>query len=246
MPMFPLGSVLLPRMPLSLRLFEPRYLLMLQHVLAQDVPEFGVVLIERGREVGGGDSRFRTGTVARIAQVAMGDDAVALTAIGTRRIVIDRWLDDDPWPRAEVSELPELSVVGSGEALASTGLRVRRSLARAAEFGEADWPADVELSEDPEIAAWQLAGVAPISTIDRYELLAAATLADLLEGLDRALEHADAVREAPAPGGALEAELAELLGDAVGEDEGDAGDADGEPDDDPDADPDPGGAPRAG
>ena len=53
-PMFPLGSVLFPHMPLPLRLFEPRYLKMLGDLLEQPDPEFGVVLIERGHEVGVG------------------------------------------------------------------------------------------------------------------------------------------------------------------------------------------------
>ena len=52
--MFPLGSVLLPHMPLPLQLFEQRYLMMLGQLLETEDPEFGVVLIERGSEVGGG------------------------------------------------------------------------------------------------------------------------------------------------------------------------------------------------
>ena len=35
LPMFPLGSVLFPAMPLPLRVFEPRYVEMLQHVLTE-------------------------------------------------------------------------------------------------------------------------------------------------------------------------------------------------------------------
>lgn len=45
LPMFPLGSVLLPHMPLGLRLFEPRYLQMLGELLEEREPQFGVVLI---------------------------------------------------------------------------------------------------------------------------------------------------------------------------------------------------------
>ena len=56
---FPLGSVLFPGMPLPLRVFEPRYVAMIASVLGNAEREFGVVLIERGSEVGGGDVRFR-------------------------------------------------------------------------------------------------------------------------------------------------------------------------------------------
>jgi len=48
MPMFPLGTVLFPAMPLSLRIFEERYLKLLGDLISEESPEFGVVLIERG------------------------------------------------------------------------------------------------------------------------------------------------------------------------------------------------------
>ena len=54
-PMFPLGSVLFPAMPLALRVFEERYLKMMGALLDAEEPIFGVVLIERGSEVGGAD-----------------------------------------------------------------------------------------------------------------------------------------------------------------------------------------------
>ena len=51
-PMFPLGSVLLPGVPIPLRVFEPRYLTLVGRLLDEQEaePEFGVVLIERGHE----------------------------------------------------------------------------------------------------------------------------------------------------------------------------------------------------
>ncbi|MEC8953734.1 MAG: LON peptidase substrate-binding domain-containing protein, partial [Actinomycetota bacterium] len=51
--MFPLGMVLVPSGVLPLRVFEPRYRHMLEDLLPGN-REFGVVLIERGSEVGGG------------------------------------------------------------------------------------------------------------------------------------------------------------------------------------------------
>ncbi|MEO9015239.1 MAG: LON peptidase substrate-binding domain-containing protein, partial [Terrimesophilobacter sp.] len=53
--MFPLESVLFPAMPTALRIFEERYLVMLAHIGQQEVAEFGIVLIERGSEAGGGE-----------------------------------------------------------------------------------------------------------------------------------------------------------------------------------------------
>jgi len=60
-PMFPLGMVHFPGIVLPLRVFEPRYRQLTADCLAGD-GEFGVVLIERGWEVGGGDTRFNVGT----------------------------------------------------------------------------------------------------------------------------------------------------------------------------------------
>ena len=66
--MFPLGSVLFPGALLPLHVFEARYRRLVQDCLAGE-PEFGVVLIDRGHEVGGGDVRREVGTVARILEV---------------------------------------------------------------------------------------------------------------------------------------------------------------------------------
>ncbi|MEY2464632.1 MAG: ATP-dependent Lon protease, partial [Acidimicrobiaceae bacterium] len=65
LPMFPLGTVLFPSVFLPLHVFEPRYREMTRHCLDTQ-REFGVVLIERGSEVGGDDVRTQVGTVARI------------------------------------------------------------------------------------------------------------------------------------------------------------------------------------
>ena len=98
--MFPLGTVLLPSGVLPLHVFEPRYRRLAEDCL-EGVPEFGVVLIERGSEVGGGDQRTAVGTVARIVEAATFDDGrYALGTVGVRRIRVVRWLEDDPYPRA--------------------------------------------------------------------------------------------------------------------------------------------------
>ena len=106
--MFPLGSVLFPYMPLRLRVFEERYLIMLADLLKTDQARFGVVLIERGHEVGGGEQRFLVGTMAEITQLGAQEGFVGLVARGGRRFAVEQWLDDAPHPRAEVTELPDL------------------------------------------------------------------------------------------------------------------------------------------
>lgn len=107
--MFPLGTVLVPGAGLPLHVFEPRYRQMVKDVLAVDGPaEFGVVLILRGTEVGGGDERADVATVARILDARVTEDSrYALMAGGHRRVRVTEWLPDDPYPQALVVDWPD-------------------------------------------------------------------------------------------------------------------------------------------
>ena len=194
MPMFPLGSVLFPKMPLPLRIFEPRYLAMLGSILAEEPSEFGVVLIERGQEVGGGDQRMGIGTIAQIVELDTSAEAVLVVAMGDRRFEVTEWLADEPFPQAEVTLLPELEWSDELVPLRDRAeSMVRRALARATEWGEGRWPADVELAGDPVAAVWQLAAVAPLGPLDQSALLRS-TSADQL--LNRVIDLVTAVEAA--------------------------------------------------
>jgi Lon protease-like protein len=180
-PMFPLGSVLFPAMPLPLRVFEERYLQMLAAVLQDEPPEFGVVLIERGQEVGGGDRRFDVGTVAQIAELDVADDMVTLVGLGGRRFEVAEWGEDDPYPRAELRFLDELTWDEEHRPLLQDAERtVRSGLAIASEYVELAWSASVELAESPVDAAWQLAAIAPLGPMDQIDLLRASSVEQLL------------------------------------------------------------------
>ena len=190
--MFPLGSVLFPGMPLPLRVFEPRYVAMLLSVLGEAEHEFGVVLIERGSEVGGGDVRFGVGTVARIVSVEQSAGLIVLLATGGARFEVVRWLQDDPFPRAEVRELAAVEVDESTPAaLGAAEAVVRATISRASEFVELAWPADVELSPEVAQRIWQVAAIAPLNSLDQYALLRSTTAAELLTRLVEETEGAD-------------------------------------------------------
>jgi Lon protease-like protein len=174
--MFPLGTVLMPTQLLPLHVFEPRYRQLMHQLTAPEaVPELGVVLIERGREVGGGDQRVGTGTVARLLEHRQLPDGrwLALCA-GTGRLRVVRWLPDDPFPQAEIDELPEPDWDAQDDArLGEAEQLVRESIALAAELGEAGIPANLQLSDDPALRLWQLCAVAPLGPFDRQRLLEA-------------------------------------------------------------------------
>ena len=134
MPMFPLGAALLPGAVLPLVVFEPRYRQMVMDLLADDVndPEFGVVMIERGLEVGGGDARTMVGTVARVIDMsALPDGRYALVAVGVERLRVSAWLPDDPYPLADVD------VLARRRSRRDRSRRGRRSGRRAARAGAA-------------------------------------------------------------------------------------------------------------
>ncbi|AXT86525.1 peptidase S16 [Aeromicrobium sp. A1-2] len=184
MPMFPLGSVLFPAMPLSLRVFEPRYMAMLDALLSTECPEFGVVLIERGQEVGGGEQRFSHGTVARIIEVASDEGHVNVLVTGRDRIEIVEWLEDSPFPRAVVRVLPLLLWEEVCEPRREqTELLVRRTLQRASRLDEHLWPSTIDLDDNPVNHIWQLAGIAPIGPLDQVRLLGARSVRDLLDSI---------------------------------------------------------------
>ncbi len=191
MPMFPLGSVLFPAMPTALRVFEERYIVMLSTILGAEPPEFGIVLIERGSEVGGGEHRFPIGTVAQITRVETSDGFIGIIAQGDRRIEVTAWLDDDPYPRADVRDVPALDWNDALTPLFErTEQLVRRTIARASEFVEQQWPADIVLSDDKVEASWQLAGIAPLGPLDQVGLLRSTSVADLLSATIEATEAA--------------------------------------------------------
>jgi Lon protease-like protein len=196
--MFPLGSVLFPHMPLRLRVFEERYLLMLMELFKGAHARFGVVLIERGHEVGGGDQRFAVGTVAEIIQLGADDGVVGLVAQGSSRFEVVEWLEDAPHPRAEVRELPELSWdEGAAGLRADAEQLVRRTLAVASEFSQGIWSPDVTLSKDPLESCWQLAAIAPVNPLDQVSMLSAGSVTELLERLIELTKDAAVAFSAP-------------------------------------------------
>lgn len=182
--MFPLGSVLFPYTPLVLRVFEPRYLTMMGRLLDLEDAEFGVVLIERGFEAGGGDERASIGTMARILQIEAGAADLYVVAVGGERIAVDRWREDDPHPVAEVSTIAPLVWDDALAPLHREAERVVRRVATLASvLDEARWDPGTALSDDPVESTWQLAAIAPLGEYDRFRLLKSTSLGGLLRAI---------------------------------------------------------------
>jgi Lon protease-like protein len=183
-PMFPLGTVLLPAQRLPLQVFEPRYQAMVQTCL-EGPPEFGVVLIERGSEVGGGDIRSDVGTVARIVEATGAPDGRwMLLVVGDRRVRVKRWLDDDPHPWAELEAWPDPPpTIDVDHHLGSAVTAVRRVLALATELGHNGPASTFDAPDDPIRASYALSSIAPLGPFDRQRLLRAETVEARLDDL---------------------------------------------------------------
>lgn len=134
-PMFPLSTVLFPGGLLPLHVFEPRYRAMVADCLASEPHVFGVVLIARGSEVGGGDTRTDVGTVARIDALSRAEDGrYELLAKGTRRLRVLEWGVDDPYPVADVELLDDATA--PEPALVEASAAVSRVEALLSELGQ--------------------------------------------------------------------------------------------------------------
>jgi hypothetical protein len=176
LPAFPLGTTLLPGQLMGLQVFEPRYRALVEHLRTAVPPEFVVVMIERGHEVGGGDVRSGVGCVARTLHIeGLPEGQSHLLVAGTRRVDVREWLPDDPYPVARVQEVRDVADGDPpGSVEVAEAIATAHDLASmAVEMGGPGWPVGVELQEDSAALTWQLALLAPLGTLDRYRLLAA-------------------------------------------------------------------------
>jgi hypothetical protein len=171
--MFPLAAVVFPAMGLPLHVFEARYQCLTRDVLA-GTGEFGICLISRGCEVGGGDQRVDVGTKVHIELATpLDDERWILVTKGVERVKVVEWLPDDPYPTALVEPMP---VVGGGASkdLVMATFRAVKALRRLhSEFadGWASSCVDLHLEESLEAAPWMLCAMSPLSLSDLQVLL---------------------------------------------------------------------------
>ena len=148
LPLFPLATVLFPGGPLSLRIFEPRYLDMVRRCLRQQ-SSFGVVLILEGAEVGAVAAMADTGTSARVVDFdTLTDGLLGIVCVGERRFrVLRRWQQDDGLHLAEVEYQSEEARQALPAEFAHLGELLRELLPRLggayayveAQFDDAGW-----------------------------------------------------------------------------------------------------------
>lgn len=174
LPIFPLGAVLFPGLVLPLHVFEERYRRLMGDVLAGEEPHrFGVVSIEFGHEVGPGAARrlAAVGCIAEIRDVQEHEDGRydVVTTGGTRFRVED--VDDSPpYPRADVTMLPEKDGPGAETAVAPVTRLFRRYCDRLVEHGAEITDLD-ELPSTPLPLSYLIAASLVLDRSDKQRLL---------------------------------------------------------------------------
>lgn len=107
LPLFPIRAVLFPGTAIPMNVFEQRYRIMMDGVLAGD-RTFGIVLIRAGQEVGGPATPVDVGTVARVEGLQRRPDGtMTFNAVGGQRFRIRELLRDRPFLRGRVELLEE-------------------------------------------------------------------------------------------------------------------------------------------
>jgi Lon protease-like protein len=167
--------VLVPGATLPLPLFEPRYIELLSDLVnAMDVPEFGVIAIRQGHEVGPEAVRdlHEVGCVARVLQAApVGDGRYLVLSTGVRRFRLDALVAGagTAYLTGEVTFLEEAT--GDAVEVGDLAERLHRALHDyAATLGaeEPEWPVE------PEELSYAVGAFVGLDLGDRQRLLAAA------------------------------------------------------------------------
>ena len=173
LPLFPLNTVLFPRGPLPLRIFETRYVDMVRRCMREGSC-FGVVLLQGGGETGPVSGVAAIGTSARIVDFnLLKDGLLGITCRGERRFrVLRLWRQDDGLNMGEVEWLdPPLSAAAAAIAVPPEHRHLADLLRRVLpELGEVY--AGIEpRHDDADWVGARLVEILPIGLGDKQALL---------------------------------------------------------------------------
>lgn len=108
LPLFPLDVVLLPGMALPLHIFEPRYQIMMHHVMAGE-RRFGVLLVRRGADTDPDAEPYTVGTVAEVGAVApLEGGLMDISTTGRQRFRVHAFHHDQPYLSGDIELWPDL------------------------------------------------------------------------------------------------------------------------------------------
>lgn len=204
LPLFPLGTVLVPGLVLPLNVFEPRYTRLVADLMEgpQERRVFGVIAIKEGHEVGvtGARALYPVGCTAVVREVSQTPSGYELVTSGAVRFRL-HGLDDDagtPYLTGLVSSLDE----PDGEGADVAGLARRVGL-RFAAYREQLGVAQTGLPTSPRVLSYLVTAGIVLDLADRQSLLeqpdTASRLRAALHLLGRERVLLGALRAVPSP-----------------------------------------------
>jgi Lon protease-like protein len=151
-PLFPLGLVLLPGMPLQLHIFEERYKLMMSECLSGEMP-FGIVRFD-------GKAIHSVGCMARITEVLhrYEDGRMDIMTQGGQRFFVKELIEEKPYTEARVVFFDDEDVVAAGDAADAVDA-VRAMLKELEESGFLFDPIDDAALSDPKALSFAIAAL---------------------------------------------------------------------------------------
>lgn len=185
-PLFPLGLVLLPGMPLPLHIFEDRYKRMIGECLSSGTA-FGIVWFD-------GRTLHSVGCTARIVRVLQryDDGRMDILVLGDRRFATERTIEEKPYLEAEVAFIEDADAAAPD---AETLSRVR-GLLRQLEEAESGEGAD---EEDPYRLSFAVPAIDGFTLAERQRILEMTSAAERLRvcaaALGRIIERARLTRQ---------------------------------------------------
>lgn len=192
LPLFPLNTVLFPRMPLPLHIFEPRYQEMMTRCIRERIG-FGVLLITDGGEVGESAETVTVGTVARVVNADELDDGrMNMLTMGVVRFRLLKTFNHHPYMSGNIETWED--DMGDAKVLAKLTKEAHRSyinyVAELAELMDEDErPGQIVAPMDPQMLSYTIAANLQVPNEDKQKLLEVETVE---ERLARELELLDA------------------------------------------------------
>lgn len=184
LPLFPLNTVLFPRMPLPLHVFEPRYLEMTTRCLRERIG-FGVLLIREGEEVAVPAETFTVGTVARIVNADERDDGrIDILTMGMVRFRLLKTNNAHPYLTGDIETWQD--EMGDTRHLPRLAQSAQHAyinyVAQLAELMDEDeLPSQILAPQDPQVLSYTIASNLQIPNDEKQKLLQVETVQERLE-----------------------------------------------------------------
>jgi len=174
LPLFPLGSVLVPGLIMPLHIFEPRYRRLIHDLLErpEDDRHFVIVAIRDGQEIGtqGVRALHSVGTIASLREVSPHEDGrFDIVTVGTDRVLIHELSEDLPYLQSQVTVLPELS--GPDSDTYAQKVRQQFNAYRMMLSGGNVGDSTEDLPDDARVLSYLVAAAMVLDLSDRQTLL---------------------------------------------------------------------------